>query len=87
MAVIFPGIVKSPAISTLSKLIDPLILPNTFKDQVIAFSTRIPAEFNIHRFVDYETQFTKTFTDPLRFILESIGWKLEREATLESFFE
>ena len=64
-----------------------LKLPNTFKDQVIAFSTRIPAEFNIHRFVDYETQFTKTFTDPLRFILESIGWKLEREATLESFFE
>jgi DNA polymerase elongation subunit (family B) len=63
-----------------------LKLPNTFKDQVVAFSTRIPEEFNIHRFVDYETQFTKTFTDPLRFILESIGWKLEREATLESFF-
>jgi len=63
-----------------------LKLPNTFKDQVISFSTRIPYEFNIKRYVDYDLQFEKTFTDPLRFILESIGWQLEKEATLESFF-
>ena len=63
-----------------------LKLPNTFKDQVISFSTRIPHEFNIKRYVDYDLQFEKTFTDPLRFILESIGWQLEKEATLESFF-
>ena len=63
-----------------------LKLPNTFKDQVISFSTRIPYEFNIKRYVDYDLQFQKTFTDPLRFILESIGWQLEKEATLESFF-
>ena len=61
--------------------------PNTVKDTVIAFSTRIPEEFDLHKYVDYDTQFEKTFTDPLRFILNSIGWKLEREASLESFFE
>ena len=60
--------------------------PNTVKDTVVSFATKIPYEFDLHKYVDYETQFTKTFTDPLRFVLDSIGWKLEREATLESFF-
>jgi len=63
-----------------------LKLPNTVKDTVISFSTKIPYEFDLHKYVDYDTQFEKTFTDPLKFILESIGWKLEREATLEAFF-
>ena len=57
--------------------------PNTVKDTVISFSTKIPYEFDLHKYVDYDTQFEKTFTDPLKFILDSIGWKLEREATLE----
>ena len=61
--------------------------PNVVKDTVISFSTKIPYEFDLHKYVDYDMQFEKTFTDPLRFILDSIGWKLEREATLESFFE
>ena len=60
--------------------------PNTVKDTVISFSTKIPYEFDLHKYVDYDIQFEKTFTDPLRFILDSIGWKLEREATLEAFF-
>jgi len=60
--------------------------PNTVKDTVISFSTKIPYEFDLHKYVDYDMQFEKTFTDPLRFILDSIGWKLEREATLEAFF-
>ena len=63
-----------------------LKMPNTVKDTVISFSTKIPYEFNLHKYVDYDMQFEKTFTDPLKFILDSIGWKLEREATLEAFF-
>ena len=61
--------------------------PNTVKDTVISFSTKIPYEFDLHKYIDYDMQFQKSFTDPLKFILDSIGWKLEREATLESFFE
>jgi len=61
--------------------------PNTVKDTVISFATKIPQEFELHKYVDYDMQFEKTFTDPLKFILDSIGWKLEHEATLESFFE
>ena len=60
--------------------------PNVVKDTVISFSTKIPYEFDLHKYVDYDLQFQKTFTDPLRFILDSIGWKLERQATLEAFF-
>ena len=60
--------------------------PNTVKDTVISFATKIPYEFDLHKYVDYDLQFEKTFTDPLKFILDSIGWKLEREATLEAFF-
>ena len=64
-----------------------LNLPNTFKEQVLSFSTILPREFDIQKYVDYETQFTKTFTDPLRFILDSIGWSIEGQgATLENFF-
>ena len=60
--------------------------PNTVKDTVISFATKIPHEFELHKYVDYDMQFEKTFTDPLKFILDSIGWKLEREASLEAFF-
>ena len=60
--------------------------PNPIKDTVISFSSRIPYEFDLHKYVNYDLQFQKTFTDPLKFILDSIGWKLEREATLEAFF-
>ena len=60
--------------------------PNPIKDTVISFASKIPYEFDLHKYVDYDLQFQKTFTDPLKFILDSIGWKLEREATLEAFF-
>jgi DNA polymerase elongation subunit (family B) len=63
-----------------------LKIPNPIKDTVISFSSKIPYEFDLHKYVDYDLQFQKTFTDPLKFILDSIGWKLEREATLEAFF-
>jgi DNA polymerase elongation subunit (family B) len=63
-----------------------LKLPNPVKDTVVAFSTKIPKEFNLHKYVDYDVQFEKTFSDPLKFILNAINWKLEEEATLEAFF-
>ncbi len=60
--------------------------PNSIKDTVISFPTRLPKEFEIQEFIDYDTQFSKTFLEPIGLILNSIGWKAEKQSTLESFF-
>jgi hypothetical protein len=46
----------------------------------------MPKEFDIQEFIDYDTQFSKTFLEPIGLILNSIGWKAEKQSTLESFF-
>ncbi len=59
---------------------------NPFKFDVISYMTTLPEEFKLQPYIDYEIQFDKTFLDPMRFILDAIGWKAEPQATLESFF-
>ena len=59
---------------------------NPFKFDVISYISTLPKEFKLKDYVDYELQFEKTFLDPMQFILNSIGWKAEPQATLESFF-
>jgi hypothetical protein len=53
---------------------------------VISYVTELPKEFNLQKYIDYEIQFEKTFLDPMRFILNSIGWEHEKRANLEAFF-
>jgi len=55
-------------------------------DKVISFPTKIPRELDLHRFVDYNKQFTKSFLDPLETILNVVGWKSKVEVTLEELF-
>ena len=61
--------------------------PNPLKDNVISFITKLPKEFKLQQYIDYDKQFEKSFLDPLRFIVSAIGWNFERTASLESFFE
>ena len=63
-----------------------LKIPNPIHDKVISFSGSLPKELGLHEFVNYEEQFTKSFTDPLKSILDSVGWSHERRTTLESLF-
>ena len=63
-----------------------LINANPFKFDVISYITTLPKEFKLQQYVDYETQFEKTFLDPMRFILQAIGWEHEPTASLEAFF-
>jgi len=59
---------------------------NPFKFDVISYMTVLPDEFKIKEYVDYDIQFEKTFLDPMRFILDAVGWKAEPQASLEAFF-
>ena len=63
-----------------------LIEANPFRFDVISYITTLPKEFELDKYIDRETQFEKTFLDPMRFILQAIGWSQEKKATLEAFF-
>ena len=60
--------------------------PNPLKDSVISFPTRIPKEFELEHYVDYDMQFNKSFLEPIKIILDCMGWQTEKPNTLESFF-
>ena len=61
-------------------------MPNHTKENVITFSNNLPKEFNLHQYIDYDMQFKKTFIEPLKFILDAIGWRVEALNTLDDFF-
>lgn len=60
--------------------------PNPFGSPVIAFPQDPPKEFEIDKWVDYETQFNKAFKEQLKIILDVIGWHTEETSSLEEFF-
>ena len=47
---------------------------------------KIPDEFSLGEFIDYKTQFEKSFLEPLKNILNVIGWSHEKRTTLEGLF-
>ena len=60
---------------------------NPFKFDVISYITKLPSEFKLQEYIDYDLMFQKTFLDPMSFILNSIGWEYEKTASLEAFFD
>lgn len=63
-----------------------LKLPNPLRENVVGFKDFIPTEFNINTYIDYDTQFDKTFMGPLNGIIEKIGWSAEKTNDLSDYF-
>ena len=60
--------------------------PNPLRQNVLSVLNVLPQEFGMSEFIDYETQFNKSFIEPLKLILDKINWTTEKKATLEDFF-
>jgi len=59
-----------------------LKIPNYTKNNIISSIGNLPAEFNLDKYIDFELQFNKTFLEPLKNILDVIGWEAEKRARL-----
>ena len=60
--------------------------PNPIHENCISFFGDLPKEFGIEKYVDYQTQFEKSFLEPLKNVLQCIGWTHEKTITISSFF-
>ncbi len=60
--------------------------PNKINENVVSFFQTLPTEFGLDNSIDYDLQFTKSFLDPLKAILDTIGWKAEKVNTLEALW-
>ena len=60
--------------------------PNIIQENVISFIQDFPHELGLDKYIDYELQFEKSFLDPLKSILDAIGWNVEKTVNLDLFF-
>jgi len=60
--------------------------PNIIRENIFSFIQQFPRELNLERYIDYDLQFEKSFLDPMKNILNVVGWKVEKTIKLESFF-
>jgi DNA polymerase elongation subunit (family B) len=65
-----------------------LKLPNPIKENVISYGVGggLPKELALHGYIDYNKQYEKAFLDPIRHLLDALGWTTEPASTLEDFF-
>ena len=50
---------------------------NPMQSHVIAFQEIPPKEFELERWIDYNRQFSRTFLEPVKTVLDAIGWSHE----------
>jgi len=60
--------------------------PNIIQENIISFIQDFPTELGLDKYIDYDLQFEKSFLEPIKSILDAIGWKIEKTVNLDSFF-
>ena len=64
--------------------------PNAYQSSAFSFITKMPKELDLHKFIDYNQQYEKSFIEPLKFITDKIKWAIDgsygSQGTLEDFF-
>ena len=60
--------------------------PNIIQENVVSFIQDFPHELGLDKYIDYDLQFEKSFLEPLKSILDAIGWNVEKTVNLELFF-
>jgi len=62
--------------------------PNIYQSSAFSFITKLPRELDIMGKIDYDTQYEKSFLEPLRVITDTMKWILKNDevGSLESFF-
>ena len=63
-----------------------LKIPNPLRQQTIAFHKKLPPEFGLEKYIDYDKMFEKTFMKPLDNILKVINWNDEKQYSFEDFY-
>jgi len=63
-----------------------LIQPNPINDTVISYPNRLPSEFGLDDYINYDLQFEKAFLDPIKIILNCMNWQAEKTNSLSNFF-
>ena len=71
-------IIETRGIDSKRMVIFPVATIEEFRTQ----ATRI-----VDKYVDYQLQFEKSFLEPLKNVLQCVGWTHEKKVTLGSFFE
>jgi DNA polymerase elongation subunit (family B) len=60
--------------------------PNIIHENIISFIQDFPTELGLDKYIDYDLQFEKSFLEPMKAILDAIGWNVEKTVNLELFF-
>ena len=60
--------------------------PNIIHENIISFIQEFPHELGLDKYIDYDLQFEKAFVEPVKAILDAIGWNVEKTVNLDLFF-
>lgn len=64
-----------------------LKVPNPIKEDVIGFPQgyKLPEEFGLHSYIDWNLQYETSFIAPLKIILDTLEWNIENKIAVELF--